>query len=211
MKANEVDILIVPGYTNSDKDHWQSRWEAKLSTAKRVELGDWHKPVLRDWVDNLIAAVHSCRKPVLLVAHSLGVPTVIHAASQMSGGVCGAFLVAPPDTQNPDIRPKHLMSFGPYPRNPLPFPSIVIAARNDSFCDFATAESLAKSWHSLFLDAGESGHINTKSGHGPWPEGLMVFSQFLAKLPQPAAFAAASSKKTEAKKKHMAADKKPEV
>jgi predicted alpha/beta hydrolase family esterase len=31
-------------------------------------------------------------------------------------------------------------------------------------------------------DAGESGHINIASGHGPWPEGLLQFGQFLKKL-----------------------------
>ncbi|MGO7423684.1 alpha/beta hydrolase, partial [Rhizobium ruizarguesonis] len=37
MKASDADILIFPGYTNSGPGHWQSRWEAKLSTARRVE------------------------------------------------------------------------------------------------------------------------------------------------------------------------------
>ncbi|MGO8657408.1 alpha/beta hydrolase, partial [Rhizobium ruizarguesonis] len=35
MKASDADILIIPGYTNSGPGHWQSRWEAKLSTARR--------------------------------------------------------------------------------------------------------------------------------------------------------------------------------
>ncbi|AQT42752.1 hypothetical protein BBC0178_012850 [Bartonella apihabitans] len=74
------------------------------------------------------------------------------------------------------------MTFGPYPRDRLPFPSIVIASRNDEYCDFAVAEDIAKDWGSLFIDAGEAGHINSASGYGPWPEGLMVFSQFLGKL-----------------------------
>ncbi|TIM62907.1 MAG: alpha/beta hydrolase, partial [Mesorhizobium sp.] len=26
MKVRDADILIVPGYTNSGPDHWQSRW-----------------------------------------------------------------------------------------------------------------------------------------------------------------------------------------
>ena len=63
--------------------------------------------------------------PVVLVAHSLGVPSVIHAIPHFRKRVAGAFLVAPPDVANPEIRPKHLMTFGPYPRDPLPFPSII--------------------------------------------------------------------------------------
>jgi predicted alpha/beta hydrolase family esterase len=74
------------------------------------------------------------------------------------------------------------MTFGPYPRDPLPFPSIVVASRNDTFCDFQVADDMAASWGSLFIDAGERGHINAESGQGPWPEGLMVFSKFIAHL-----------------------------
>jgi predicted alpha/beta hydrolase family esterase len=32
------------------------------------------------------------------------------------------------------------------------------------------------------IDAGEAGHINADSGHGPWPEGTMVFAKFLSQL-----------------------------
>jgi predicted alpha/beta hydrolase family esterase len=32
------------------------------------------------------------------------------------------------------------------------------------------------------VDAGDAGHVNTESGHGPWPEGLMRFAGFLKQL-----------------------------
>ena len=31
-------------------------------------------------------------------------------------------------------------------------------------------------------DAGEAGHLNEESGHGPWPEGTMVFAKFISEL-----------------------------
>ena len=31
MRTSDCEILIVPGLTNSGPDHWQSRWEGKLS------------------------------------------------------------------------------------------------------------------------------------------------------------------------------------
>ncbi len=83
MKVSEADILIVPGYTNSGPDHWQSRWERKLSTARRVEQAEWSKPVKEDWVARLVEEVNASSKPVVLVAHSLGVPTVIHALPEI--------------------------------------------------------------------------------------------------------------------------------
>ena len=126
--------------------------------------------------------VNAAEKPVILVAHSLGVPTAIHAIPEFRKKVAGAFLVAPPEVTNPAIRPKHLMTFGPYPEDPLPFPSITIASRNDPFGSFEHAENIAVAWGSFLIDAGQSGHINAESGHGPWPEGTMVFTQFLSRL-----------------------------
>lgn len=182
MKVKDTEILMVPGYTNSGPEHWQTRWQERLSTARRVEQAEWSKPVREDWVANVIAAVNEAERPVVLVAHSLGVPTVVHAVPEFRKKVAGAFLVAPPDVSNPNIRPKHLMTFGPYPREPLPFPSITIASRNDPFCAYEVAENVAAAWGSLFIDAGEAGHINADSGYGPWPEGSMAFAQFLSRL-----------------------------
>lgn len=182
MKVKDADILIVPGYTNSGPDHWQTRWEEKLSTARRVEQAEWSKPVRDDWTATVVKAVNEAEKPVVLVAHSLGVPSVIQAIPQFAKPIAGAFLVAVPDVANPAIRPKHLMTFGPYPLEKLPFPSTMIASRNDPYCAYDVAEKLAKAWGSVLIDAGEAGHINADSGHGPWPEGTMTFASFLSKL-----------------------------
>jgi uncharacterized protein len=185
MKTSESDILFVPGYSNSGPNHWQTRWEAKLSTARRVEQEAWSKPVRADWTARLAEAIDEATRPVVIVAHSLGVATTVQAVTQIARPIAGAFLVSPPDVANSDIRPKHLMTFGPYGRDPLPFPSVVVASRNDPFCDFAVAEDIAGAWGSKFVDAGEAGHINAESGHGPWPEGLLVFARFLAALKPP--------------------------
>lgn len=186
MKTSQADILIVPGYTNSGADHWQTRWESRLRTARRVEQRDWTKPVREDWVSAVISAVDEATRPVVIVAHSLGAAAVIQAAPLIGDKVAGAFLVAPPDVDNPAIRPRHLASFGPYDRAPLPFPSYVVASRNDPYCAFDVADDMACAWGARLVDAGESGHINAASGHGPWPEGLMVFAKFMSNLTDPA-------------------------
>lgn len=185
MRVAETDILIVPGYKGSPENHWQTRWERKLSTARRVPQAEWTKPVREDWTRAVAEAVNSTQRPAVIVAHSLGVAAAVHAVEQFQKPVIGAFLVAPPDVENAAIRPRHLQTFGPYPRDPLPFPSVVIASRNDIFCTFNTAEDIAGAWGSLFVDAGESGHLNAESGHGPWPEGLLTFGKFLSRLRAP--------------------------
>lgn len=64
-------------------------------------------------------------------------------------------------------------------------PSLVVASRNDPFGTYEHADDIAAAWGALLLDAGEAGHINTESGHGPWPEGTIVFAQFLKRLKAP--------------------------
>ncbi|MEP4422683.1 MAG: alpha/beta hydrolase [Nitratireductor sp.] len=182
MKAKDTDILIIPGYTNSGPGHWQSRWQSKLSTARRAEQREWPKPVRDDLIARVAEEANRAERPILLVAHSLGIPTAIHALPAIEKPVAGAFFVAPPDVANPKIRPKHLMTFGPYPREPLPFPSVVVASRNDEFCAFDVAEDIAAAWGSLFVDAGEAGHLNAESGYGPWPEGSLLLAKFLSRL-----------------------------
>lgn len=183
MKVKDATILIVPGYTGSGPDHWQSRWAGKLSTARVVEQADWDNPVLEDWTERLAHAVNGSERPVVLIAHSLGVATVVRGIPQFRAPVAGAFLVSPPDLELEGNLPANLMAFGPYPRDPLPFPSVVAASSNDPYCALDVAEDIANAWGSALVHAGEAGHINVESGYGPWPEGSMAFANFLTRLP----------------------------
>lgn len=184
MKSSDCDILMVTGLGDSGPDHWQTRWERQLSTARRVPQRDYEAPVRDEWVEALVAAVRPATRPVVLVAHSLGVPLVAHAAPLLAGErVSGAFLVGPPDLDDEGRRPPGLdPAFAPLPREPLPFPGLLVASRTDPYCTYDRAEDIALAWGSALVDAGDAGHINTASGHGPWPEGLMRFAGFLRRL-----------------------------
>ena len=182
MKLKDADIVLVPGLGNSGPDHWMTRWEEKIATARRAELGDWDAPNLEGWTAALIAAVNPSERPVVLVAHSAGVPTVVHAAPKFTADVRGAFLVAPPHVDDLDYVPESVKVFSPYPETPLPFPSFTISSKDDPYAPQTRVQELANAWGSFFIDAGEQQHLNTESGHGPWPEGLMVFSKFLSRI-----------------------------
>jgi uncharacterized protein len=182
MRSSDIDILIVPGLAGSGSDHWQTRWESKLSTARRVVQDDWDHPHRDRWVERLAAASARASRPTVLIAHSLGVLTVVHAAPQLSARVIGAFLVAPPDEPAIVARPEVDPAFTPIPRDPLPFPSILIGSESDPYCPLAIAEDFAFAWGAAFANAGMAGHINADSGHGPWPEGLLRFAGFLRNL-----------------------------
>jgi predicted alpha/beta hydrolase family esterase len=183
MKTSDCDILIVPGYENSGVDHWQSRWERQLSTAWRVEQENWDAPNKDAWVERIARDVKRAKKPVVLVGHSLGVLAIAHAVPHLvTGKVQGAFLVSVPDVERPGFIPAIDRAFAPIPRDPFLFPSVLVASRSDPHCDYEKAEDIAYSWGSAIVDAGDAGHVNTESGHGPWPEGLMRFAGFLKQL-----------------------------
>lgn len=183
MRTSDVDILIIPGWSGSGPDHWQSRWEQKLSTARRVTQADWYKPQRAEWAGRIVEEIRAATRPVVLVAHSAGVSAVDHAAEWLrEGEVAGAFLVAPPSERAKRAIPGMPADFAQHRRAKLPFPSMLVASRTDPYCPLAEAQDLAGHWGSQFVDAGESGHINSESGHGPWPEGLLKFASFLKRL-----------------------------
>jgi predicted alpha/beta hydrolase family esterase len=182
MKAKDSDILFIPGLDGSGPAHWQTRWESKLSTGRRVHQADWSAPERARWTETLADAVNESERPVVLVAHSLGVAAAVQAVPLFRKRIAGAFFVAAPDLEAEPLAHEGLREFGPYPTAPLPFPSIFIASRNDPYSDLTKSEETAAGWGSLFIDAGEAGHLNTASGHGPWPEGSLVFAKFLSRL-----------------------------
>ncbi|MBS7698058.1 MAG: serine hydrolase family protein [Cryobacterium sp.] len=183
MRAADLDILFVPGLGGSGPDHWQSRWEEKLSTAKRVEQDDWSRLAVEPWRQRLVQRVAKARRPVVLVAHSAGVAAVAHAAAHFPPGVVrGAFLVAPPSRRAMQELAACEADFADVPDAPLPFPALLVASQTDPYSSFTEAEAFAAAWGAELADAGDSGHINADSGHGPWPEGLMRFAGFLKQL-----------------------------
>ncbi len=193
MKTSEADILIVPGWSSSGPDHWQTRWEKNLKTARRVEQADWYKPDKDQWTARIIEAVAQSVRPVVLVGHSLGVMAIAHAAPKLARlpvKPAGAFLVAPADVDHAASWPVTQGEifnaadgdFAPAPMSALPFPSALVASANDPYCTLDRARVLATAWESALIESGEVGHINTASGHGPWPDGLLAFGAFLKRL-----------------------------
>ena len=191
MKTSDVDILIVPGWSSSGPDHWQSRWQRHFDTAHRIEQDDWVTPKRKDWTNRILQSAERANRKIVLVGHSIGVIAVAHAASQLpEEKTLGAYLVAPADVENADKWPvtegfkftDTKSDFAPIPQQALPFPAMVIASSSDPYCELSRAQTLASQWNASFVEAGALGHINVDSGHGPWPEGLLGFAKFLKTL-----------------------------
>lgn len=167
-------VLTVPGLGGSGPSHWQSLWERARPDTIRAELGMWDTPHRNVWVTKLDQAIRAAQAPVVLAAHSLGCLAVAWWAEltrQPYGWpVAGALLVAPADVDRADAPPE-LAAFRPSPVAPLPFPTILVASRDDPWVAFDRAHSLAAAWGSHFVDAGAQGHLNAASGIGWWAEG----------------------------------------
>jgi predicted alpha/beta hydrolase family esterase len=171
-----TSVLIVPGYSNSGPEHWQSLWEREHPEYRRVMQRDWDHPERDVWVSALDQAIVQAAHPVVLVAHSLGCLTVAHWASQYERPIRGALLVAPPDAEAPDFAVDN-GGFAPIPLAPLPFPSIVVASTDDPYVSLERAEQFARAWGSLCVNLGPCGHINTAAGFGPWPFGEELLAE----------------------------------
>ena len=182
MKASELDILVIPGRGGIGEGHWQSRWVRRLSSAIMVEQDDWTGASRSAWSNRVIEQAAIARQPVALVGHGLGVAAIAHAASALSRlDVRAGFLVAPVDVDE-NLPPHADPSFAPMPEEPLPFPALLVASRNDPACRFDRAGELALAWGASLIDAGEGGALDEASGHGPWPEALLTFARFVADL-----------------------------
>jgi len=182
MRAADADILIITGLSDSGADHWQSRWQKKLSTARRVVQRDFERPDRAEWAETIAREIARSERPVVCVAHSLGVAAFLHAAARVGDKIAGAFLVAPPSEAVAREIPAIDKDFLPYPRGRLRFPAVLVGSADDPYSDPMFPRDLARDIGAEFVDAGASGHINVDSGHGSWPEGSIRFARFLAKL-----------------------------
>ena len=172
-------ILILPGYADSEPDHWQSHWERADPACRRVVQNDWLEPRLPDWLATLDRYVRECDSPPVLVAHSLSCALVAHWVATTNAAVKGALLVAPADVDSALHTPDEVRGFSPIPLAPLPFPSVVVASSDDPFVDPARAEAFARAWGSRLITLPNAAHINAAAGYGPWPEGHKLLHPWL--------------------------------
>ena len=180
MHMLDTTVLLLPGWQNSDPDHWQSHWE-RLYGDLRVDQHEWMVPLRGDWVARLEEVVLGLNKPCVLAAHSLGCLLVAawaaHSANTQK--VRGALLVAPPDPAQPVLQ-SALHRWSPPVMRRLPFRSVLLASSNDPYCALPQARAYAHAWGAEFVDYGARGHINSASALGDWPEGRDHLARLMA-------------------------------
>lgn len=180
------DFLIVPGRENAPAEHWQSQWLGAFGNSTRLLQDDWSRPEVSAWTGRLDAVVRAAPRRVVLVAHSVGVATVVRwTAAQpelASAKVAAAFLAAPTHVDDPDRSFDMVRNFGPMPLARLPYPALVIASRDDPRVTSAQARLFADAWGADFADVGEVGHIGSAARLGLWPKGLVLLGGLLGRV-----------------------------
>lgn len=172
-------VLIVPGLRDHVADHWQTLLAARMAAAgTRVQAVPAMGRADLDCAARVAAierALAEIEGPVVLVAHSGGTVMVAHWARLHRRPILGALLATPPDLERPmpegypTLDALDRGGWLPVPRDPLPFPSIVAASRNDPLARYERVAELARAWGGRLVDLGEVGHLNPASGYGAWP------------------------------------------
>lgn len=171
-------ILIIPGLNSSGPDHWQSHWERTLPNIERIHQRDYEAPICSEWIDTIQKKVESVGPDAILVGHSSGAIAISHWAKKFGTPIAGAMLVGPSDVERADF-PYQITGFKPIALDRFSFPSIVVASSNDPYVTLERATYFASRWGSKLVNVGPAGHINTASGHGPWPEGIELLRELL--------------------------------
>lgn len=167
--------LIVPGLRNSDEQHWQSLWQARLPNSKRIQVNDWNTPNLEAWKNGIKQAIGELDKPAIIIAHSFGALASASIAAELPEKIHALFLVAPADPDKFQIAKR-------LPQRPLRVPAKMIASSNDPWLTDTKAAYWALQWGADFLRLKNVGHINSESNLGHWPEGIQQLQQLVRKI-----------------------------
>ena len=173
-----VTVLFVPGLRDHVEDHWQTHAAKALPGSVTVPPLTADRLSCAARVAALDEALNAITGEVVIAAHSAGCLMVAHWVQHHTRPIKGALLATPADVENPlpqgypTLAELQEGGWCPIPRQPLSFPAIVAASRNDPLAAFSRVEEMAMAWEAQLHDAGEVGHLNPPAGFGPWPQGL---------------------------------------
>jgi predicted alpha/beta hydrolase family esterase len=171
-----VRVLIVPGLHDSGPEHWQTRLQRHHRHSVRVSQRDWTRADLPAWAEQIGATLAQHPNAAwVVVAHSFGCLALVRALACGALGVHAAVLVAPADPAKFDV---HAL----LPAAALPVAATLVASRTDPWMPFDRAVRWAAQWGAPLVDAGDAGHINVQSGHGPWPLGRSIVERQIQRL-----------------------------
>ena len=172
-----VHTVIVPGVGGSNQNHWQSWLENQLSHSTRVQQTNWDKPILKQWVKELIKVLEATDDQIQIVAHSFGCLTSLAAlneAPELAQKIKKLILVAPANPKRFGANGFAADSIGDYQAYfyglKVLVPTTMLISEDDPWFAFDEVTALAAAWKIKPINLGKVGHINVASGFGPFPE-----------------------------------------
>lgn len=172
-----TNFLILHGLGGSTGGHWQEWLFHELKArGERVcfpQFPDWDRPRKAIWLAQLNDVMASIpeKEKLVVIAHSLGCMLWIHYAAQcLKRKVSKAILVCPPSRF---LDEEAIKDFFPLPENTS---ALAEGADRTLIVTSSTDPFLPKNSVSQYFEYGVPclilpgmGHINVKSGYGPWP------------------------------------------
>lgn len=136
-------ILVVPPEDGAPPGPWSTFARRRTPGARRVAppAGDLD---LNRWAAGVAVAIDGCAAPPLVVAHGFGALATLRAAFLFERRPAGALLVAPAD-------PDRHGALARLPATPLPYPSLLVASRDDPSLKLTKAGALATRWGARFV------------------------------------------------------------
>ena len=92
-----------------------------------------------------------------------------------------ALLVAPPAVQRAELR-RRRSARRPIAWQRLPFAATLVMSGDDPYCSAERGAQMAHAWGATLVVAGARGHLDSASGLGEWPEGLLLLDALLDAL-----------------------------
>lgn len=171
-------LYIAHGYNANSQKHW-FKWltqHVPSVDSKILDFPNSSNPILSDWTDTLKAEVDLTSGENVIVAHSLGVVTVLNYLSKYEGklNIKGLVLVAGFYEEIPEL--SKLDDYIQYTNIDFEklkekVPNIIsIIATNDRVVPYKLSENLAKKLNSEFVTIEHDGHFCDRDGYISFPE-----------------------------------------
>ncbi|WP_010631296.1 RBBP9/YdeN family alpha/beta hydrolase [Sporolactobacillus vineae] len=190
-----TDFLILHGFSGSTGGHWQEWLSQELEkrglSVRFPQFPDWNKPDKSTWLsllNKIMADIHDAGR-LTVVAHSLGCVLWLHYAAQAARKKVGKVLLVSPPAVHPvpdslnfffpetseakDQAERAIAGFYPFPSDTGSLSAAaektaIITSTTDPFMPGdSILDYRAYKVPVVLLPA--MGHINVRSGYGPWP------------------------------------------
>jgi predicted alpha/beta hydrolase family esterase len=132
-------ILLVPRAHDEPPGPWSSLADSGVAGVRRAMLPTTGTADLNRWAAGVATSIDACRAPPLVVAHGFGALATLRATFLFERRIAGAMLVSPAD-------PDHHGALARLPAVALPYPTLVVASRDDPTLKLTKAGALATRW-----------------------------------------------------------------